>query len=220
MIVWDMVHYDVQLFGGVALHKGKIAEMATGEGKTVVATLPVFLNALAGRGVHIVTVNDYLSKRDSEWMGPIYEFHGLTVDCIDKHQPNSAERRKAYMADITFGTNNEFGFDYLRDNMAINPEDLVQRKHHYAIVDEVDSVLIDDARTPLIISGPTPRGDNQQFDELKPKVDKLVNAQKGLLQQVLADAKRLISEGNNEDGGMLLLRAFKGLLKQCRHKIP
>ena len=212
-IVWDMVHYDVQLFGGVALHKGKIAEMATGEGKTVVATLPVFLNALAGRGVHIVTVNDYLSKRDSEWMGPIYEFHGLTVDCIDKHQPNSAERRKAYMADITFGTNNEFGFDYLRDNMAINPEDLVQRKHHYAIVDEVDSVLIDDARTPLIISGPTPRGDNQQFDELKPKVDKLVTAQKRLVTQILADAKRLISEGNNEDGGMLLLRAFKGLPK-------
>jgi len=212
-IVWDMVHYDVQLFGGVALHKGKIAEMATGEGKTVVATLPVFLNALAGRGVHIVTVNDYLSKRDSECMLPIYEFHGLTVDCIDKHQPNSAERRKAYMADITFGTNNEFGFDYLRDNMAINPEDLVQRKHHYAIVDEVDSVLIDDARTPLIISGPTPRGDNQQFDELKPKVDKLVNAQKRLVTQVLADAKRLISEGNNEDGGMLLLRAFKGLPK-------
>ncbi|TFG43753.1 MAG: preprotein translocase subunit SecA, partial [Bacteroidia bacterium] len=160
-IVWDMIHYDVQLIGGVALHKGKIAEMATGEGKTVVATLPVFLNALAGRGVHIVTVNDYLSKRDSEWMGPIYEFHGLTVDCIDKHQPNSADRRKAYNADITFGTNNEFGFDYLRDNMAINPEDLVQRKHHYAIVDEVDSVLIDDARTPLIISGPTAKSDTQ-----------------------------------------------------------
>ena len=212
-IVWDMVHYDVQLFGGVALHKGKIAEMATGEGKTVVATLPVFLNALAGRGVHIVTVNDYLSKRDSEWMGPIYEFHGLTVDCIDKHQPNSTDRRKAYHADITFGTNNEFGFDYLRDNMAINPEDLVQRKHHYAIVDEVDSVLIDDARTPLIISGPTPKSDTQQFDELKPKVDKLVNAQKKLVTQVLADAKRLISEGKNEEGGMLLLRAFKGLPK-------
>jgi preprotein translocase subunit SecA len=212
-IVWDMVHYDVQLFGGVALHKGKIAEMATGEGKTVVATLPVFLNALAGRGVHIVTVNDYLSKRDSEWMGPIYEFHGLTVDCIDKHQPNSADRRKAYHADITFGTNNEFGFDYLRDNMAINPEDLVQRKHHYAIVDEVDSVLIDDARTPLIISGPTPKSDTQQFDELKPKVDKLVNAQKKLVTQILADAKRLISEGKNEEGGMLLLRAFKGLPK-------
>jgi preprotein translocase subunit SecA len=212
-IVWDMVHYDVQLIGGVALHKGKIAEMATGEGKTVVATLPVFLNALAGRGVHIVTVNDYLSKRDSEWMGPIYEFHGLTVDCIDKHQPNSADRRKAYNADITFGTNNEFGFDYLRDNMAINPEDLVQRKHHYAIVDEVDSVLIDDARTPLIISGPTAKSDTQQFDELKPKVDKLVNAQKRLVTQILADSKKLISEGKNEEGGKLLLRAFKGLPK-------
>lgn len=212
-IIWDMVHYDVQLFGGVALHKGKIAEMATGEGKTVVATLPVFLNALAGRGVHIVTVNDYLSKRDSEWMGPIYEFHGLTVDCIDKYQPNSAERRKAYLADITFGTNNEFGFDYLRDNMAINPEDLVQRKHHYAIVDEVDSVLIDDARTPLIISGPTAKSDTQQFDELKPKVDKLVNAQKRLVTQILADSKKLINEGKTEEGGMLLLRAFKGLPK-------
>jgi preprotein translocase subunit SecA len=212
-IVWDMVHYDVQLIGGVALHQGKIAEMATGEGKTVVATLPVFLNALAGRGVHIVTVNDYLSKRDSEWMGPIYEFHGLTVDCIDKHQPNSAERRKAYNSDITFGTNNEFGFDYLRDNMAINPEDLVQRKHHYAIVDEVDSVLIDDARTPLIISGPTAKSDTQQFDELKPKVDKLVTAQKKLVTQILADAKRLISEEKNEEGGKLLLRAFKGLPK-------
>jgi len=212
-IEWDMVHYDVQLIGGVALHKGKIAEMATGEGKTVVATLPVFLNALAGRGVHIVTVNDYLSKRDSEWMGPIYEFHGLTVDCIDKHQPNSPERRKAYNADITFGTNNEFGFDYLRDNMAINPEDLVQRKHHYAIVDEVDSVLIDDARTPLIISGPTAKGDMHQFDELKPKVDKLVNAQKKLVTQILADAKKLIAEDKNEEGGKLLLRAFKGLPK-------
>ena len=212
-IVWDMVHYDVQLIGGVALHKGKIAEMATGEGKTVVATLPVFLNALAGKGVHIVTVNDYLSKRDSEWMGPIYEFHGLTVDCIDKHQPNSAERRKAYNADITFGTNNEFGFDYLRDNMAINPEDLVQRKHHYAIVDEVDSVLIDDARTPLIISGPTAKSDTQQFDELKPKVDKLVGAQKRLVTQILADSKRLLAEGKDEDGGLLLLRAFKGLPK-------
>jgi preprotein translocase subunit SecA len=213
MITWDMVHYDVQLIGGVALHKGKIAEMATGEGKTVVATLPVFLNALAGRGVHIVTVNDYLSKRDSEWMGPIYEFHGLTVDCIDKHQPNSAERRKAYNADITFGTNNEFGFDYLRDNMAINPEDLVQRKHHYAIVDEVDSVLIDDARTPLIISGPTAKGENQLFDELKPKVDKLVSAQRKLVMQVLVDAKKLIAEGKNDEGGLLLLRAFKGLPK-------
>jgi len=212
-ITWDMVHYDVQLIGGVALHKGKIAEMATGEGKTVVATLPVFLNALAGRGVHIVTVNDYLSKRDSEWMGPIYEFHGLTVDCIDKHQPNSAERRNAYNADITFGTNNEFGFDYLRDNMAINPEDLVQRKHHYAIVDEVDSVLIDDARTPLIISGPTAKSDNLQFDELKPKVETLVSAQKKLVTQILADAKKLISSEKEEDGGMLLLRAFKGLPK-------
>jgi preprotein translocase subunit SecA len=212
-ITWDMIHYDVQLFGGVALHKGKIAEMATGEGKTVVATLPVFLNALAGRGVHIVTVNDYLSKRDSEWMGPIYEFHGLSVDCIDKHQPNSVDRRNAYNADITFGTNNEFGFDYLRDNMAINPEDLVQRKHHYAIVDEVDSVLIDDARTPLIISGPTAQADNQQFDELKPKVEKLVSAQKKLVTQILADAKKHISEDKNEEGGLLLLRAFKGLPK-------
>lgn len=212
-ILWDMVHYDVQLIGGVALHKGKIAEMATGEGKTVVATLPVFLNALAGKGVHIVTVNDYLSKRDSEWMGPIYEFHGLTVDCIDKHQPNSAGRRQAYNADITFGTNNEFGFDYLRDNMAVNPEDLVQRKHHYAIVDEVDSVLIDDARTPLIISGPTAKSDTQQFDELKPKVEKLVGAQKRLVTQILADAKKHITEANNEEGGLLLLRAFKGLPK-------
>jgi preprotein translocase subunit SecA len=212
-ITWDMVHYDVQLFGGVALHKGKIAEMATGEGKTVVATLPVFLNALAGRGVHIVTVNDYLSKRDSEWMGPIYEFHGLSVDCIDKHQPNSADRRKAYNADITFGTNNEFGFDYLRDNMAMNPEDLVQRKHYYAIVDEVDSVLIDDARTPLIISGPTAKSDTQQFDELKPKVDKLVAAQKKLVTQILADSKRLIAEDKNDEGGLLLLRAYKGLPK-------
>jgi preprotein translocase subunit SecA len=212
-ITWDMVHYDVQLIGGVALHKGKIAEMGTGEGKTVVATLPVFLNALAGRGVHIVTVNDYLSKRDSEWMGPIYEFHGLSVDCIDKHQPNSPERRKAYNADITFGTNNEFGFDYLRDNMAINAEDLVQRKHHYAIVDEVDSVLIDDARTPLIISGPTPKSDDQLFDELKPKVDKLVNAQKRLVTQILADSKKLIAANKNDEGGLLLLRAYKGLPK-------
>ncbi len=210
-ILWDMVHYDVQLIGGVALHKGKIAEMATGEGKTLVATLPVFLNALAGRGVHIVTVNDYLSKRDSEWMGPLYEFHGLTVDCIDKHEPNSPARRKAYNSDITFGTNNEFGFDYLRDNMAINPEDLVQRKHHYAIVDEVDSVLIDDARTPLIISGPTAKSDNLQFDEFKHKVEKLVSAQRKLVTQLLADAKRLINEGDNEKGGLLLLRAYKGL---------
>ena len=212
-ITWDMVHYDVQLYGGVALHKGKIAEMATGEGKTVVATLPVFLNALAGRGVHIVTVNDYLSKRDSEWMGPMYEFHGLTVDCIDKHQPNSVDRRKAYNSDVTFGTNNEFGFDYLRDNMAINSEDLVQRRHHYAIVDEVDSVLIDDARTPLIISGPTAQADNQQFDELKPKVEILVSAQKRLVTQILAEAKKLINEDKTENGGLLLLRAFKGLPK-------
>ncbi len=212
-IVWDMCHYDVQLIGGVALHKGKIAEMSTGEGKTLVATLPVFLNALTGRGVHVVTVNDYLSKRDSEWMGPIYEFHGLSVDCIDKHKPNSPERRKAYNADITFGTNNEFGFDYLRDNMAISPEDLVQRKHNYAIVDEVDSVLIDDARTPLIISGPTGKSDTEQFDELKPKVEKLVNAQRRLVTQILVDAKKLISEGKTEEGGLLLLRAFKGLPK-------
>lgn len=212
-ITWDMIHYDVQLIGGVVLHKGKIAEMGTGEGKTVVATLPVFLNALAGRGVHIVTVNDYLAKRDSEWMGPIYEFHGLSVDCIDKHEPNSVARRKAYNADITFGTNNEYGFDYLRDNMAINPEDLVQRKHHYAIVDEVDSVLIDDARTPLIISGPTPKGDFLQFDDLKPKVEKLVNAQKKLVTQILADSKRLIAADDNDEGGKLLLRAFKGLPK-------
>ncbi len=212
-ITWDMVHYDVQLVGGVALHKGKIAEMATGEGKTLVATLPVFLNALTGRGVHLVTVNDYLARRDAEWMGPIYEFHGLTVDCIDKHEPNSAARRSAYMADITFGTNNEFGFDYLRDNMAINPEDLVQRKHNYAIVDEVDSVLVDDARTPLIISGPTAKSDTQQFDELKPKVEKLVSEQRKLVTQILADSKRLINEDNTEEGGLLLLRAFKGLPK-------
>ncbi|MFN8259081.1 MAG: preprotein translocase subunit SecA [Bacteroidales bacterium] len=210
---WEMVHYDVQLMGGVVLHQGKISEMATGEGKTLVATLPVFLNALAGRGVHVVTVNDYLAKRDAEWMGPIYEFHGLSVDCIDKHQPNSAERRQAYLADITFGTNNEFGFDYLRDNMAISPEDLVQRKHHYAIVDEVDSVLVDDARTPLIISGPVPKGDQQLFGELKPYVVTLVNAQRKLVTQLLSDAKKLISEGDTVQGGILLLRAFKGLPK-------
>ncbi|MBN2519271.1 MAG: preprotein translocase subunit SecA, partial [Bacteroidales bacterium] len=213
-ITWDMVHYDVQLIGGVVLHQGKIAEMATGEGKTLVATLPVFLNALTGRGVHIVTVNDYLAKRDSEWMGPIYEFHGLSVDCIDKHQPNSVPRRKAYNADVTFGTNNEFGFDYLRDNMAISPEDLVQRSHNYAIVDEVDSVLIDDARTPLIISGPIPRGDDQSFDEFKPKVERLVNAQRKLVTQQLVDAKRLLSEDDkNEEGRKMLLRCFKGLPK-------
>jgi preprotein translocase subunit SecA len=216
-ITWDMVHYDVQLIGGVVLHSGKIAEMATGEGKTLVATLPVFLNALAGRGVHVVTVNDYLAKRDSEWMGPIYEFHGLSVDCIDKHQPNSDARRKAYNSDITYGTNNEFGFDYLRDNMAINPQDLVQRKHHYAIVDEVDSVLIDDARTPLIISGPTPKGDNQKFEELMPKVERLVAAQRNYVNQCLADAKRLLRENatkeEKEEGSMQLLRAQKGLPK-------
>ena len=215
-ITWDMVHYDVQLFGGVVLHKGKIAEMATGEGKTLVATLPVFLNALTGNGVHVVTVNDYLSKRDSEWMGPLYQFHGLSVDCIDKHKPNSAERRKAYMADITFGTNNEFGFDYLRDNMARNPKDLVQRHHNYAIVDEVDSVLIDDARTPLIISGPVPKGDDQLFEQLKPYVEKLVNAQKTLATKLLADAKRLIPSENKEEqeqGWLSLFRTYKGLPK-------
>lgn len=210
-IVWDMVHYDVQLIGGIALHQGKIAEMATGEGKTLVATLPVFLNALAGKGVHVVTVNDYLSRRDSEWMGPIYQFHGLKVDCIDKHQPNSESRKAAYRADITFGTNNEFGFDYLRDNMAINPEDLVQKKHHYSIVDEVDSVLIDDARTPLIISGPVPKGDEQQFAEYKPFVEKIYAAQRALVTQLLNEAKKKIEAGDEEEGGKLLLRAHKGL---------
>lgn len=212
-IVWDMVHYDVQLIGGIALHQGKIAEMATGEGKTLVATLPVFLNALAGKGVHVVTVNDYLSKRDSEWMGPLYMFHGLSVDCIDKHQPNTAARKEAYNADITFGTNNEFGFDYLRDNMAVSLKDLVQRKHHYAIVDEVDSVLIDDARTPLIISGPVPKGDDQQFGEYKPYVEKLYLAQKQLAIQYLNDAKKLIAAGDNDKGGIALLRAHKALPK-------
>jgi preprotein translocase subunit SecA len=210
---WDMVHYDVQLIGGVVLHQGKISEMGTGEGKTLVATLPVFLNALSGKGVHIVTVNDYLAKRDQEWMGPIFEFHGLTVDCIDKHQPHSDQRKKAYMADITYGTNNEFGFDYLRDNMTPSPEDLVQRKHNFAIVDEVDSVLIDDARTPLIISGPTPKGEDQLFDELKPKVIKLVNAQKNLCSQFLIDSKKLIESGDTEKGGVMLLKSFKGLPK-------
>ncbi len=217
-ITWDMVHYDVQLIGGIVLHQGKIAEMSTGEGKTLVATLPVFLNALAGRGVHIVTVNDYLSRRDAEWMGPIFEFHGLTVDCIDKHQPNSEERRKAYNADITYGTNNEFGFDYLRDNMAINPEDLVQRRHHYSIVDEVDSVLVDDARTPLIISGPVPKGEDQQFEELKGYVERLYKAQRDLVSRIFVDAKRLLSDENateeqKKEGGLLLLRAHKGLPK-------
>jgi len=212
-ITWDMVHYDVQLIGGIVLHQGKIAEMATGEGKTLVATLPVFLNALAGKGVHVVTVNDYLSKRDSEWMGPLYQFHGLSVDCIDKHEPNSAARRKAYRCDITFGTNNEFGFDYLRDNMATAMEDLVQRKHHFAIVDEVDSVLIDDARTPLIISGPVPKGEDQQFAEFKPLVERLYNVQKSLVTSLLNEAKRLIAAGNEQDGGILLFRAYKGYPK-------
>ena len=212
-ITWDMIHYDCQLFGGVVLHKGKIAEMATGEGKTLVATLPVFLNALAKKGVHMVTVNDYLARRDSEWMGPLYQFHGLSVDCIDKHKPNSAARRKAYMADITFGTNNEYGFDYLRDNMSISPDDLVQRKHHFAIVDEVDSVLIDDARTPLIISGPVPKGDDQMFEQYRGAVENLFNLQRNLVTQLLADAKRLISEGKTEEGSILLYRAHKGLPK-------
>ena len=209
-ITWDMVHYDVQLIGGVALHSGKIAEMATGEGKTLVATLPVFLNALTGKGVHVVTVNDYLAKRDSEWMGPIYEFHGLTVDCIDKHKPNSEARRKAYNCDITFGTNNEFGFDYLRDNMAHSPGELVQRKHNYSIVDEVDSVLVDDARTPLIISGPIPKGDKQEFGEYKPKVEKLVNAQRQLVNSIFTEARKLLTEGDTEKAGFKLLQATKG----------
>ena len=212
-IRWDMIHYDVQLFGGVVLHKGKIAEMATGEGKTLVATLPVFLNALAGKGVHMVTVNDYLARRDSEWMGPMYQFHGLTVDCIDRHQPNSDARRKAYMADITFGTNNEYGFDYLRDNMASSPKDLVQRKHHYAIVDEVDSVLIDDARTPLIISGPVPKGDDQLFEQYRPAIEHLYNLQKNLVTNLLAESRQLLGEGKNEEGGIKLYRSHKGLPK-------
>lgn len=223
-VEWVMVHYDVQLMGGAVLHRGNIAEMQTGEGKTLVATLPVYLNAISGKGVHLVTVNDYLAKRDSEWMGPIYQFHGLTVDCIDKHQPNSQARRDAYNADITFGTNNEFGFDYLRDNMASAVEDLVQRKHHFAIVDEVDSVLIDDARTPLIISGPTPKGDQHEFYELKPRVERVVEAQRKYVNQALADAKRLLgtalsgeNSGDNktalEEGSIALLRAFRGLPK-------
>ncbi|MCH5319240.1 MAG: preprotein translocase subunit SecA [Paramuribaculum sp.] len=215
-IKWDMIHYDVQLIGGVVLHQGKIAEMATGEGKTLVATLPVFLRSLSGKGVHVVTVNDYLSKRDSEWMGPLYMFHGATVDCIDKHRPNTKERRKAYECDITFGTNNEFGFDYLRDNMAMSPDDLVQRKHYYAIVDEVDSVLIDDARTPLIISGPVPKGDDQMFNEYRPNVEKVVNAQRRLVTTLLSDAKAKIASDDKEtrkEGALLLFRAFKGLPK-------
>ena len=223
-IKWDMVHYDVQIFGGIALHQGKIAEMATGEGKTLVATLPVFLNALTGNGVHMVTVNDYLAKRDSEWMGPLYEFHGLSVDCIDKHQPNSPERRKAYQADITFGTNNEFGFDYLRDNMALSPNDLVQRRHNFAIVDEVDSVLIDDARTPLIISGPIPKGDDQMYEEYQPLVEKLYEVQRKQATELLADARQKITEGRKEqdknksqqlleEGFLSLFRSYKALPK-------
>ena len=220
-VKWDMVHYDVQLIGGVALHSGKIAEMGTGEGKTLVSTLPVYLNALTGRGVHLVTVNDYLAKRDAEWMGPLHEFHGLRVDCIDKHQPNSPERRNAYLADITYGTNNEFGFDYLRDNMAHAPNALVQRKHHFAIVDEVDSVLVDDARTPLIISGPTPKGEIHQFDEYKPRVERLYSAQRQLVTKLITEAKenlKGLGDGNTskeqlEKGGMALLRAYRGLPK-------
>src|SRR5574344_2804051 len=217
---WEMVHYDVQLFGGVVLHQGKIAEMATGEGKTLVATLPVFLNALTGNGVHVVTVNDYLAKRDSEWMGPLYMFNGLSVDCIDKHQPNSEARRKAYQADITFGTNNEFGFDYLRDNMAISPADLVQRAHNYAIVDEVDSVLIDDARTPLIISGPVPKGDDQMFEEYQPLVERLYEVQRKQATELLAEAKQKITEVQKkndkqliDEGFLALYRSYKALPK-------
>src|SRR5215218_397570 len=215
-ITWNMVHYDVQLIGGIVLHNGKIAEMATGEGKTLVSTLPAYLNALAGEGVHIVTVNDYLARRDSEWNGPIFEWLGLRVDCIDKHQPNSEERRRAYFADITYGTNNEFGFDYLRDNMVHSPEEMVQRKHHYAMVDEVDSVLIDDARTPLIISGPVPKGDDQEFHLLKPRVQQLVEAQERMARSFLNEAKKRIAEGDDDPkagGGLYLFRAYRGLPK-------
>jgi preprotein translocase subunit SecA len=213
MIKWDMVHYDVQIIGGIVLHEGKVAEMATGEGKTLVATFPAFLNALARRGVHIVTVNNYLATRDSDWMGPIFEFHGIRVDCIDKHEPNSIARRKAYQADITYGTNNEFGFDYLRDNMARDPEELVQRQHHYAMVDEVDSVLIDEARTPLIISGPVPRGDQHEFYDLKPRIYKLVEAQKKQVNEFLTSARKLIADGNEKEGGLALFRAFRSMPK-------
>jgi len=214
-VTWNMLHYDVQLIGGIVLHQGKISEMATGEGKTLVSTLPAYVNALSGMGVHIVTVNDYLARRDQEWNGPIFEFLGLTTDCIDKHQPNSEARRKAYLADITYGTNNEFGFDYLRDNMVHQPDEMVQRKHHYAMVDEVDSVLIDDARTPLIISGPVPRGDEQQFAQLKPRIERLVEEQRKIVSKSLTEAKRLIAEGktDKETGGLHLYRAFKGLPK-------
>ncbi|MFI3265824.1 MAG: preprotein translocase subunit SecA [Rikenellaceae bacterium] len=210
---WNMVHYDCQLFGGVVLHKGRIAEMATGEGKTLVATLPVFLNALAKKGVHVITVNDYLARRDSEWMGPLYQFHGLSVDCIDRHQPNTDKRRAAYMADITFGTNNEYGFDYLRDNMSAKPEALVQRKHHYAIVDEVDSVLIDDARTPLIISGPVPKGEDQMFEQYRGPIENLVSMQRTFVTGLLSEARKLIAAGNTDEGGVLLYRAHKGMPK-------
>ena len=213
---WDMIHYDVQLFGGIVLHQGKIAEMATGEGKTLVATLPVFLNALTGNGVHVVTVNDYLAKRDSEWMGPLYMFNGLSVDCIDKHRPNSADRRKAYQADITFGTNNEFGFDYLRDNMAMSPADLVQRRHNYAIVDEVDSVLIDDARTPLIISGPIPKGDDQMFEQYQPLVERLYDVQRKLATEFLAVAKQKIGEGQKANDQKLLDEGFLALYRSYK----
>src|SRR5215204_5417390 len=214
-VTWNMVHYDVQLIGGSVLHSGKIAEMATGEGKTLVSTLPAYLNALAGEGVHIVTVNDYLARRDSEWNGPIFEWLGLRVDCIDKHQPNSEDRRKAYHADITYGTNNEFGFDYLRDNMVHNPDEMVQRKHHYAMVDEVDSVLIDDARTPLIISGPVPKGDDQQYHILRPRVAQLVEAQERMVRSFLNEAKKRIGEGDDDPkaGGLFLFRAYRGLPK-------
>ena len=219
-VTWDMIHYDVQLIGGIILHQGKIGEMQTGEGKTLVATLPVYLNALSGNGVHLVTVNDYLAKRDSAWMAPIFEFHGLSVDCIDYHKPNSPERRKAYLADITYGTNNAFGFDYLRDNMAHSTEDMVQRVHNYAIVDEVDSVLIDDARTPLIISGPVTEGDRHEFTDLKPKIAQLVQSQRQYINTILADAKKHIAEGNTADGGFMLLRAFRGLpKKQGTHQV-
>src|SRR5829696_2745217 len=214
-VTWNMVHYDVQLIGGAVLHSGKIAEMATGEGKTLVSTLPAYLNALAGEGVHIVTVNDYLARRDSEWNGPIFEWLGLKVDCIDKHQPNSEDRRRAYLADITYGTNNEFGFDYLRDNMVHSPEEMVQRKHHYAMVDEVDSVLIDDARTPLIISGPVPKGDDQQYHILKPRVQQLVEAQERAVRGFLNEAKKRFAEGDDDPktGGLYLFRAYRGLPK-------
>uniref|UniRef100_UPI00345DE09C DEAD/DEAH box helicase n=1 Tax=Marivirga sp. TaxID=2018662 RepID=UPI00345DE09C len=210
---WDMMHYDVQLIGGIVLHKGKIAEMATGEGKTLVATLPAFLNALAKRGVHIVTVNDYLAKRDAEWMAPIFQFHGISVDCIDNFRPNSEERRKAYQSDIVYGTNNEFGFDYLRDNMTRETKELVQGKHHFAMIDEVDSVLIDEARTPLIISGPVPKGDVHEFDSLKPRIEKLVQEQRKLTSDFLLEAKKLIKEGKEDEGGLALFRAFRGLPK-------